>query len=309
MYTSEDSGRVAQRPDILTSEHIADQGAQRAPTFKQGATARAGACLREGRRSVQMVKKLSHQKLRRSRRFSPLDLRSVRAHQENEAQQHALRGAVRGHELAQPPVDATGDSYDYISCQFASHYVAGSEARMAAFLDNIAALMAKTPGARASLTFPDPEVLLRRFKERGKYSGGKIKFGNSVYECAFPASDADRAAAAIRSEASLVGIRYDFSLGGGEGVAALDNCREYVMPVAKIAEMAAMRGMCIVRYQNFGDFFNDRVEAAGEDALPSLCGMKVKGPGSRALSSDEWEAVTLYRVCVLAWTPQGSETT
>ncbi|GBG33282.1 mRNA cap guanine-N7 methyltransferase [Hondaea fermentalgiana] len=178
-----------------------------------------------------------------------------------------------------------GQSFDVVSTQFAFHYLCGEEDRCERFFSLCSnALSSPAQTVEGQDTF-EP-LLLVSTTDADVLHARQPNFSNKVCAVSFadplPADPADIA----------FGSAYSFSLGD-----AVQDCKEFVVPEARIKAMAARHGLELVVSQNLSAFVSDKCKAY-EAMLHSMSVIGHKTQGRPPMSQDEWEAIQLYKMMV-----------
>jgi len=160
----------------------------------------------------------------------------------------------------------TGLLFHLVSCQFALHYSFSSEERAAALLANVSSRL--LPGGIFLGTTADANVLVRRLR-----ASEGLSFGNPHYRAVFPPEAASKAF----PPSQPFGHSYRFTL-----QEAVDDCREFLVPMGTLRALAASHGLELVSSDNFCDFF----AAEAERNRPLLERMRaaLSGEGEGALA-------------------------
>eukprot|EP01080_Neovahlkampfia_damariscottae_P010555 gene10555-3074_t len=164
------------------------------------------------------------------------------------------------------------EEFDCCSCQFALHYSFESEDQAKQLLENASNSLKQ--GGHFIVTTPDAYVLVKKLRE-----AGKLKFGNSIYECTFEKND-------FSIENGFFGLKYDFEL-----LDAIDKCPEYLVHPDILESLAKSYHLDLVEALNFHDFYDKYVDDF--DNLNQI--YKIK---SGKITKDEWDAIYLYKVYV-----------
>ena len=184
-------------------------------------------------------------------------------------------------------------TFDFISIQLAFHYTFGHEHSLRKSLINIKEML--EPTGKVLITCIDPRALTRANKPDSipgfndnlhleeKSSAfyhvsdyGFQSFGNEIYKVNF-----------LQSEITYdkLGESYNFSL-----KSALEECKEYVVPLNILEEEALKVGLHVEKLQNYGEFIHSQLNEYAH-LLPQF--------RVNTMTLEQWEVLTLYCVLIL----------
>jgi SAM-dependent methyltransferase len=129
--------------------------------------------------------------------------------------------------------------FDMSLCHFALHYFCDDENRVFRVLDMVARLL--KPGSRFVCSFPNPFHIGLRFR------GNEADAADTGALCSIRKSSPD-----MLEEPDLsrtFGVEYMFTLGD-----AVQNCKEYVVPIRRLVELARSVGLQLVCLQPMHDY-------------------------------------------------------
>lgn len=175
--------------------------------------------------------------------------------------------------------------FDLAFCQFALHYFCDDSER----LRNILRMVSQSLklGHRFSASFPNPyhvDLRLKGIDPNDADPGSlctirKVSFEQPIFE-----------------NFNNFGIEYIFSLGD-----AVQNCKEFVVPLPLVIEMAREEGLALVKLLPMQDFILSMLSYPETDQLRTPMSVLSKSGGApdRPLSDEEWKAIGVY--CIAAW--------
>lgn len=172
--------------------------------------------------------------------------------------------------------------FDAISCQFAYHYSFESKESAELSIANIAAAL--RPGGCFFGTTTNADVIVDRLMQASDPS----RIGNSVYSIAMDARHSAQSPQDILGSAPY-GKRFFFSLEG-----AVEECPEYLIPMAELVRIAAPHGLHLEKILSFPDFYMYYREEGEYERL--LRRMGVVGEDGSFLSEEERQVAELYLV-------------
>ena len=194
-----------------------------------------------------------------------------------------------GSNLSQKPGFNYG-SFDMALCQFALHYFCDQEQRVTRVLTLVSGLL--KPGHRFCASFPNPYHILRRLERK---EGGNVGGEQSTSPLCSVERTQEGDELPPNEEVALrtFGLGYTFTLGD-----AVQSCKEYIVPLKKVIEIAESVGLHLVTLQPLQEHIFLMMQDKETDQLRE--GMGVVGPDSpRQLSNEEWRAIGVY--VVAAW--------
>ncbi len=177
--------------------------------------------------------------------------------------------------------DIQPESFNMAWCQFALHYFCDKEERITNLLSIVSDLL--RPGCRFCASFPNPYHVLERLKR-----------------CEQPPSVSKAICTIERGEEvkqqidplSSFGVEYFFSLGD-----AVQQCKEYVVPINRLLEIATSLGLELVTLLPMQDYIVSMTKNSEVSALRDVMG--VGQDMLRPLSDEEWKAIGVYMI--IAW--------
>jgi mRNA (guanine-N7-)-methyltransferase len=175
--------------------------------------------------------------------------------------------------------------FDLAFCQFALHYFCDDSER----LRNILRIVSQSLklGSRFSASFPNPYHVDLRLKKAEHSETDPSSL------CTIRKVSAEQPSF---ENFNKFGIEYIFSLGD-----AVQNCREFIVPLPLVIEMAREEGLALVKLLPMQDFILSMLRYPETDQLRTPMSVLSKSGGApdRSLSDEEWRAIGVY--CIAAW--------
>jgi len=166
-------------------------------------------------------------------------------------------------------------TFDAVSCQFAYHYSFGSQESALTAITNVAKLL--KPGGIFFATVPNAAIVSERLS-------AKVKSANSVYSLR---RFNDDPSLSFPVGLSQYGSKYYFSL-----EEAVDNCPEYLVPMAELIRLAKSVDLELLMQRSFPEMYQHYCDVPEYNKL--LHRMHVIGDDGSFLSDEEREVAELY---------------
>ena len=174
-----------------------------------------------------------------------------------------------------------GCSFDLAFCQFALHYFCDDRERLGNILRTVSESL--KPGHRFCASFPNP------FHVSLRLQGLQPRDSDPSSLCTIrPASTTEG------NEIEAFGVEYIFTLGD-----AVQNCKEFVVPLPLVIEMARDVGLSLVLLVPMQDFILSMLDHPETNQLRLSMSVLPTNKLDRPLSDEEWAAIGVY--CIAAW--------
>jgi len=188
-------------------------------------------------------------------------------------------------DLASAPLPTLVEPSDVVTCMFALHYFWASEHALRSVLSTVVANLKR--GGHFVLTLPTAGAIKHHLLN-GRVDGGVVVGGNNLFTVSMDVHQLEALQTAPASHA--FGWAYNFTLPG-----AVQGCREFMVPMDVLMDIATQFGLHVVRNETFHEVFY----TLQEESLyhPQLYRMRViDNQGS--IPQPQWEAAGLYTVLV-----------